>query len=163
MNTRTGFSVLEIMIVVSLIATVLGICYFNIPNYLYVHIELDRIYSLCKLVQHRARVDGCTYEIIFDEKKGTIKTPFIEDVLTDGVEFGIINNVYGPPSSPAYPLKKAITFLGSRVRCNADGMMQAGTIYITDKKRQCLYALTIGVSPIPYLRRYVYKHSWVPV
>lgn len=126
-----------------------------------VFLELERLYALCTFVQHKAQADNRTYEIVLDEKKGTINSPFFSETIAPQVLFGTIKGVRGPPATPTHPIKKAITFIGSKIVCEPTGIMQAGAIYLTDRHHHCLYALSIAVGKISYIRRYVHRNNWV--
>jgi len=162
-KTRKGFSLFEVIIVLALITIMAGISifYWRTSQSTLVLMELERLYALCTLVHHRAQADGCVYTITIDEKSRMLTTPFFSETLAHGVEFGIRPNIKGPPATPTEILKKPITFVGSKIMCEPHGTLQAGTLYLTDKEHTCLYALSIGVGQISYIRRYVYTDKWV--
>lgn len=158
-----AFSLFEVIVVLALITLTLsiGIFYWRSSKNNIVFMELERLYALCMLVHHRAQADGCSYTITIDPKTKTLSTPFFSETLAEGVEFGVLSGVRGPPGIPTDTLKKPITFVGSKIVCDPQGVIQPGTLYLTDSARSCLYALSVAVSQISYIRRYIYTNGWV--
>lgn len=79
--------------------------------------------------------------------------------LAKGVQFGIMP-VKGPPASPSKPLEKALTFKNNQIVFYPDGVIEAGSVYLTNDKKDQLYALTVAVAPYSYLRTYCYADTW---
>lgn len=77
--------------------------------------------------------------------------------LTSGYHFGVLPNVYGPPSSPQKLIANPVTFTEGTIIAHPDGTLQAGTVYITDDETQ--YAVTTPVSAFSHIRVYRYKNN----
>ena len=66
----------------------------------------------------------------------------------------------GPPSNPTRPLVKPVTFKNETITLYADGIVESGTVYITDSDHTVLYAVSSGVGHTSLLRLYKYQGSW---
>lgn len=95
-------------------------------------------------------IDRAESAFFFDQQRYLISSPY---------RFGLLPDVYGPPSAPTSLVTNAITFMHDRIVAHPDGTLQSGTLYITDGTVQ--YAITTPVSAFSYLRAYRYKdRSW---
>lgn len=162
-----GFALVELSIVIALliIIAMLTLQSFSFYNRLFLHAEIDRLYTLLVATSRRAAIDHQPHEISFDET-GTYKYAahqssknYTKEKLAQGVMFGLLPGIKGPPAQPKDLVKKPITFEKQRITFAADGKAQAGTLYITDTKKQWQYAISAPVGTISYLRRYRYHHN----
>jgi len=80
-------------------------------------------------------------------------------MLSQPIQFGIMPNIKGPPSSAHTLITKPISFKNNTLVCYPSGIISAGTIYMTDNK-QCMYALSCPVGYVSYLRKYRYANGW---
>lgn len=114
------------MIVLALVALVTTISLVSIKtsSTYTVALDMQRVYAYITYVQHRAQADGQSYTIVIDESAGTLTCPFATEKLSDTVVFGLLDGVKGPPAQPTHVLTKAITFRGSKIVCDAQGMVQ---------------------------------------
>ncbi len=95
-------------------------------------------------------IDRGDAAFIFDKQRYQLSAPY---------RFGLLPDVYGPPSAPASLVTNPVTFIHDRITAHPDGTLQSGTLYITDGIAQ--YALTTPVSAFSYVRAYRYKDgSW---
>lgn len=159
---KKGFMLLEVAIVLALIAigAALTIPTFRIFDRLMVKTEIDVLYLAIKSLEQKAITSGKSYDLIFNEKDNSYTAEGLVYHLHSPAIFGIVERVVGPPSNPQKIITKAVNFPDNKITIFADGVIQAGSIYITDKNKKYLYALTCPVSDISYLRRYVYNGHW---
>lgn len=159
---REGFMLFEAVVVLALIAmgAALTIPTLRIFDRLMVKTEVDVLYLAIKSLEHKAILSGKQAELVFDEKKQTYMVDGVVYYLHSPAMFGIVDNIAGPPSNPKKIITKAIQFPDNKITIFSDGIVQAGSVYITDKNKKYVYALTCPVSDISYLRRYVYNGRW---
>ena len=163
MNSRKpGFLLSELLCVFFFVTLLVG-CAVSHMSFLsrgYARSELELLYQTCVYAQHHAMSSGrpCTVVLDLDKHRYTCNDKI--SMLADGVRFGFREDVKGPPSAPGKPIVKASTFKNNIITCSPDGIIDAGTVYITDTAQRCLYALTSGVAPYSYLRKYRYAGKW---
>lgn len=91
---------------------------------------------------------------------------FLDDriyTLNKSIQFGVLPNTKGPPANPKAIISKPITFTNNTINCFKNGTISAGTIYMVDRKNQCMYALSNAVGSYPYLRLYRYATQWYKI
>lgn len=81
--------------------------------------------------------------------------------LCSKVKFGFLEEVLGPPAEPTKKITTAITFPKKQIILYKNGTINSGSIYLTDKNKKHLYALTSSIAQISSLRKYYYKNKWV--
>ena len=122
--------------------------------------ELEHLYSVCYYLQRKALMQHAPQRLSFDRQRNSYTACGKEYRLPKHVQFGTAPGVKGPPSSPSLLVTRPITFTGDHIMFHPDGIMQSGTIYLTDIHRSCSYALSCAVSPVSYLRKYQYTDAW---
>lgn len=133
--TIKGFSLFELTIVIALISFIALISLegFSWYDQYRVHQELDHLYTFFCTLSLRA----CA-----QQKPLTIT---LADIILD----------------PAVTISQN-TFVQNRIIFFPDGKIQPGSLYLTDTQERYLYALTIPVGQVSYIRRYRYDHHrWV--
>ena len=100
------------------------------------------------------------HEIIFDVFHKSYTYDGVTKYLSPGVEFAVLENVKGPPAHPVHELKSPITFNDCRICFNEDGACTSGSLYLCDKDRSCLYALTVPIGYTAYPRIYYFDQKW---
>lgn len=75
-------------------------------------------------------------------------------MLPKGVCFGIMPGIKGPPGKPDHYLDRAVTFKDNCLSITPQGVVSAGTIYVTDDKKRFTYALTIAAGVFSCPRTY---------
>lgn len=165
LNTKAGFSLLQVTITLGLIVItiMLSLPHFSFLQKTMVRSEIEKMYSLFVYMQHLAIATQKNQTIEFDVVKNTYFCNQQAIPLAQGIAFGTIAGVYGPPASPNALVNKPITFPNNKITFYAQGTMQAGTVYLVDRSKNYLYALTTPVSHISYVRRYKYEREWVPL
>lgn len=139
----------------------LSIPHFSFLQKTLVRSEIEKMHALFVYMQHLAIATQKDQTIEFDVANNVYFCNKQMIALAQGISFGTISGVYGPPSSPHTLINKPITFAHNKITFYAQGTMQAGTIYLTDRSKNYLYALTTPVSHISYVRRYKYEREWV--
>lgn len=162
---RGGFALIEFSIVIALmiIMTMLAIQSFSWYNRLLLHAEINKLYTLFVAAARRAALDNQTYTIDFDTPSQKYITHTQQGnathKLSEGIIFGLLPGIQGPPAQPKAAVRYPVTFEKQHTILHADGRIQAGTVYITDAKKQWQYALSIPVGTISYIRRYRYHNK----
>jgi prepilin-type N-terminal cleavage/methylation domain-containing protein len=161
-KTSSGFSLLEMLIVLALVSLTLCLSFGQL-HFLrrgYASAELDNLYQTCLYMQRHAMVAGKACDITLDITGNYYQFNDQRCQLIQGVQFGILPNVKGPPSTPTKLLSKPCSFKNNQISFSKDGSISAGTVYITDVTHNCLYALSSSVASYSYLRKYRYADKW---
>jgi len=157
-----GFSLIEILVVIALIMLVASMASVN-THYLHktvVHTELDLLYNTCCYLQRMAMATNQKQELSFDAARQWYSHNGEKHELPVAVQFGILPQVKGPPSSPLHGLTKPITFSSEKIIFYPDGIISSGIIYMIDSNHQDIYALSSGIANASFLRKYRYDGKW---
>ena len=116
---------------------------------------------------------GNSYQLRFSPSEGlySYKTETEKNnpiTLNRNIVFGFLPNSKGPPSSPKKTISSAVTFKDKvspeTATLSTDGKITPGTIYLIDRKKKYMQALTLPIGQISYIRRYRYQnHNWIPI
>ncbi len=162
MSNHSGFIMTEAFVGIALVMLVVSIACVQVRAYHYACIRQH--ISLFALVWHelqqRAMVSNAPQEMILDEKGHRYYVDGQWHDLPSLIRFGFLSAAKGPPSHPTTLLSSAITFPQKKVTCFPDGTIQAGTVYLVDDRKSCMYALTSGISAVSFLRKYRYDGAW---
>lgn len=154
---KSGFMLFELMLVIALILICSTIGFVSYTRFKGNSITTD-VAVLSLLLRTAATRATCLkkeQKITIDELNSALVYDDTRYALQDGYNFGVLPNVYGPPSSPQKLVTQAVTFVDKKIVAHPDGTLQAGTLYITDSQQQ--YALTTPVSAFSYIRVYRYR------
>lgn len=164
-NTR-AFTLIELSITLALIAMIAAI---SLPvvlnvNRLLVSSQAKVLQLTCWATQQQAVAQNKELNLTFNETNSCYGTPEEQATkLSPKVKFGILPGVLGPPASPTKHLDSAITFANKKIIFYPNGRISPGSIYLIDENRQTLYAITVPVSSVSYIRRYRYQRPhWLP-
>lgn len=172
---KTSFSLIEIMIglsIVMIICAFLPVRFFDFERAMLFH-ELDMFFVTFSYLQQRAIACQSSQELIFDLKKNSYSYlqstgKLFVRILPQTVSFGFFQGAHGPPSDPRFPIKTSLTFPMQQGNIQivffADGKITPGTVYLVDKQRKNMVALTVPVSQVSYVRKYDYhqkNNKWV--
>lgn len=155
--------VLEMGLVLTLLALMVVVALPQLSWFTTFHVyaQVRQLADMVRYQQAHARMQATDCDIQF-------KLPnryYIygkEYQLASHVQFGVLPGVYGPPSDPRTLITKPITFKGNLLHIAADGSLPSGTLYVTDVAQRCLYAVTLGVAQMFYVRIYHYDAGkWV--
>lgn len=162
---KNGYSFFEFVIVLGHIAFLVSLSFYFMGIYesALVHAELDRLYAVLIFMQRTAVFENRSVTVTFEPEKNR----YIADrryTLSRGVIFGVPDKIFGPPSHPSAPMQPPITWPGNCITFYPDGQnesMSAGALYLTNKRKTVVYALTSDASQIPHLRRYRHSGRWL--
>ena len=158
-------SLVELLVVIALIAFIALIS--GIPGKFLsrtlVRAEVEKLRTVCRYLQRRAMATGTPQRLQFNRTANSYQFNGEKHTLPSGVQFDLPPNAKGPPSSPLKPLTSPITFDNSQIVFQPDGIFQAGAAYLTETKKQYLYALTVGAGAVSYIRTYYYSGRWHPI
>jgi prepilin-type N-terminal cleavage/methylation domain-containing protein len=159
---KKGFTLIEMMVVICLCALLatLGIMQLSFLDSTIVHAEVDKLVSVCSYLRQKSIATNTEYVLTFDTQKNEYGGNGIHEILSSRITFGFLPSALGPPGSPSHKISQAITFPGSAIHFYPTGIISSGTVYLVDKKKQHMYALSNAVSQFSYLRLYRYDGRW---
>jgi prepilin-type N-terminal cleavage/methylation domain-containing protein len=173
----SGFSLIEAIVAVSIIAIIAAII---IPKMIdtrshAIVSDLRSIESIIHFLQQKALASHHEQELIIDATahtysyQGSLPAKKMVIPLSSHLSFGFLPNVKGPPAKPEKLLTAPCTFDQVPLQPGAykiiifsNGKVSAGTVYITDKNRFLLGALTCPISQVSWTRVYAYENGrWI--
>lgn len=173
---KKSFTLIELLIVLTL---TLLVCSLAIPHFIgdsrqALYHDLDKLSVIFAYMQQRALASNQEQQLFFDIKNNSYffinngKTTVFS--LSPKIIFGYLPGSFGPPASPVSPITNPITFSIDKkgaifVQFNPNGNIKPGSLYIIDKQKNSMGALTCSVSQVSYVRQYTYKASgrlWLP-
>ncbi|MFC1842215.1 Tfp pilus assembly protein FimT/FimU [Candidatus Dependentiae bacterium] len=158
-----GFSLAEIMISIALFVLLVGLIAAN-TRFLHkflLRAQVDKLYNTFVYLQRCAISTGEKQLLVFNIEKQQYAYGKTICTFPKQVVFGIIKQVKGPPSCPGRVIKSSVTFKGKKVVFKTNGIIESGTVYITDRDKKYMYAISSGVAQASYLRKYVYNGKWI--
>ena len=157
-----GFTLIELMVVIGLIAllALLTTANLNFFERIVVRAEIEKLHTLCRYLQRCAIASNKEYHLVFDASKNNYRYENHVEQLPRQVLFGFLPDAHGPPAFPRRAIQKPITFQGNRITFYPSGILSAGTLYLIDRTKQSMYALSNAVSQVSYLRMYHYTGEW---
>lgn len=154
---------LGITLAIILLLVTLSAPHLSVMRRFLLRAEIEKIYALFHYLQQRALTTHQDQTLVFDIPNSYCVNNQ-QEKLSNGIRFGFLPGVAGPPSKPSKQISSPITFKNNRAVFYADGTIAAGTVYLIDHEHKQLYALTSPISQISYLRTYHYqKNSWIPL
>lgn len=163
-----GFTLFEVLLTLLLVSIIIGIgsSYIFVIRSALVKVELERLHIVFVYLNRLSILQSHTLELKFDSKNNTYSYADIHgnikiNNLSKDVIFGTLPGLKGPPSAPINNIVNPISFKDNNVIFYSDGKISSGTVYVTDKKFSCMYAISIPVSDFPYIRKYHYKDKWM--
>lgn len=156
-----GFFLLELMVVLALFAFVVSLSFLNdsLLTKSQLRAEIDKLYAAISYGHRCALASGKEEFLVFDSKKNMYSCNGRSEKLPRGIMFGASTETKGPPSTPTHPISSPITFINEHITFNPTGIMQAGTVYMTDEKKRYVYALSIPVGHVSHIRKYMFHNS----
>ena len=162
MTSKRGFSLIEFMIVIALVALIAGLTIWGSRSFfgIVVRADIEKLYTVC-IYLHQKAVSTHEEQILeFDFKNNSYSYDGGIHYLNSSVVYGFTEGLKGPPSAPHKLITKCSTFDYDRVAFYPDGVIQSGTLYLTDVSKKTVCALTCGVGQISFFRKYRYDTSW---
>lgn len=123
--------------------------------------DMRTLATIIIYAQHCALSSYSPQEIHFDIEHHSYQYQSHSIKLSDGICFGLLPGVKGPPSHPRTVLITPITFENHALILYPNGTVSAGTIYLTDN--MYMYALTVPVGYVGHVRTYRYDNTWVEI
>lgn len=162
LHVQFGATLVELMVALALVLVMatLTISSITIYNAFAVRTEIDKLHATCMYLQRLAYTTGRSYTISFDQAHNRYTFEGNTQQLPPQVVFGYLSKVKGPPATPKKEISSAVTFGQGSITFHPDGIIQPGTVYLIDKGRHHMYALTCSVAQFSYLRRYCYTGAW---
>lgn len=157
-----GFTLVEVGIVLVLLILLasLSCAYWNVLSSYRARSALDILYLECMHAQRCAQVHNKPVYLQFNADRHSYSCQGREHTLAPFLAFGVLGQVYGPPSSPTTVVTSPITFTNHCITFWPSGIIQAGTIYIVDTHTSQHYALSCAVSSVSHIRKYHYDGRW---
>lgn len=159
----SGFTLIELMISLAIFCIIALLTTSNVSflrDSLVRH-QVDSLFMVARYLQKRAQVTHQEQVLSFDRFASTYSFNGRTKKLPAGIRFAALPGIKGPPSSPLQSIDAPITFKSDKIIFYPQGIMQAGTVYVSDAKSSSLYALSCGVSQVSFLRKYRYDKRWI--
>ncbi len=176
-QAQGSFTLIELLVVLFLMVFLVSLAVpvlFDLDSYV-LNDELEKLAIVIGYQQQRALVTNQLQIITLNILAHTYAYPIhgrtVAYKLSDRVQFGFIPSVLGPPGNPNAPITQPITFQPYTTQANTfvivlfpNGNISPGALYIVDKRKKTMGALTCSVSRVSYIRRYLYQsNQWVLV
>ncbi len=160
MKSHSGFSLVELMIVIAIAMMLISLTAINTRffNRTIITSELNLLHAACYYLQQTAIATHQSQELIFDIANNSYSVNGQVRKLPAHIKFGIIRGAKGPPSSAHSILREPITFANNTITFSNEGIISAGTVYLTDS--HVLYAISSSVAHVSFLRKYRYDGNW---
>jgi Tfp pilus assembly protein FimT len=171
---QKAFSLIEIVIIISIIVILF---FISLPRLCFIQrfvlrSETDKLFTVFSFLQQKAIASNQEQQLYFDVGKNVYSYQGkaggnVVCALPKPVMFGFFQHAKGPPSRSSKKINASVTFKktekGKRIiRFFADGTMSSGTVYLVDKDKMYMYAVTISVAQVSFVRMYRYDHDhWV--
>ena len=170
-NMDKAYSLFELIVVIFALSIFLfvSIPKFNFLDNFILQNELDRLFSTFYYLQQKAiatneeqklyfNLDLNSYEYV---GKSNLKQNY---KLPNKVRFGLLDNIFGPPSKPEKRVNLPITFKKTKknlfeVIFYTDGKISSGNVYMITKDKKNLMSLSVSVSPFALITKYKYQNK----
>lgn len=170
MTLKSSYTLLELCVVLAIITL---LCLLGVPmivnhdEYTILR-ELEKLEAICMYLHQRAIATQKDHELIIKTQQNiyeyTINAHIALFRLPDTINFGWLPSALGPPGNPIAPITQECSFpkLNGQnhshvVKFISNGQFYPGTLYLTDRKRRFMGALTCSISRVFYIRKYLYK------
>lgn len=175
MTFKPSYTLIELCVVLAIITM---LCMLGIPMIVMsgereILRELDKLEAVFLYLHQRAIATQSDHELIIDTKQNTYtyKTATNKAVfqLSSNIIFGWLPAALGPPGDPTALITQACSFpkgnnqeLCFSARFLSNGQFYPGTVYLIDRNRRFMGALTCSISRVFYIRKYLYKsEQWL--
>jgi len=158
-NGHKGFSLIELIIVLSLL---LLITTLTLPSFWFFKRQLvasqaEKLHMVFNYMQQSAI--SCNKNLSLKFSNNSYSYDQYQETLPVGVIFGIKPGAKGPPAFPSHKINSPISFVGNQVTFFSTGQIQPGTVYLIDSEKNYLYAVTVPVSQVSFIRKYRYESN----
>ena len=161
-ETKQGFTLLEMIVVICLVGLImtLGMMQLSFLDATIAHAELDKLSTACSFLQQHAIVTNNECVLMCNSEKNEYWCDKVYEKLSHQISFGTLPGAKGAPGSASHVIQKPITFSDFQIHFYPTGIISSGTIYLIDKKKRFMYALSNAISQVSYLRLYRYDGIW---
>lgn len=175
MNQRRAFSLLELLITISIVTIVLAIAIPRIipSEHTTLIYELEKMASTFTYLQQKALASNIPQTLTFDipNNSYSFQGPSGKNTvykLPESLFFGCIQNILGPPAKPIQPITDPITFKKDHKNTETplfqatfftNGQITPGAAYLIDQDKKVVGAFTCAVSQVSYIRVYLYENN----
>ncbi len=161
-NCKFGFLLLYVSMV---LAFVLIIIMLAVPHLGFIqrHVMRAEVENVRLFITYAHRLALATNQqqvITIDLARNRLEGAGRSYDLARGVHFGALPHIKGPPAAPDQLVTVPATFAKQSITCHVHGAIDAGTLYLVDQTNQWQYAVSVGVSPVTYIRTYYFDGSW---
>ena len=155
-----AFTLIELTIALALLALIITI---SIPNFWFlsqqiVASDLEKLHMTFSYLQQSAISSNRNYILTFNKSDNSYSYENRREKLSQGVQFATITRVKGSPSTNA-DIVKPITFVNEKIIFYPNGQIQPGSVYLSDTRQKYLYAITVPISQISFIRKYKYQRN----
>lgn len=163
-NLSPAFTLIEISIVLALLMLIMTI---SLPGIWFlkqqtVACELEKLNMAFAYLQQAAITSNKNLNLKFDLSTNSYSYENYHEKLSKKIIFGTISGVKGSPSTITQTISNPITFTNNQVTFYANGKIQPGSVYLVDSAKQFMFALTIPVSQVSFIRKYKYQdNKWI--
>ncbi len=169
-----AFSLFELIVIISVLSILFFVSLpkFNFLDNFILQNEVDKLFSTFYYLQQKAITSGEEQKLYFNIDLNSYEYPgkFGKKqnyILPDKIQFGVFDNVYGPPSKPENKIMLPITF--KKIDKNlfeviffTDGRIACGNAYMITKDKKNLMSLGCSVSPFATIIKYKYQNKkWI--
>lgn len=169
-----SFTLIELLVTLSLIVLIVSLSIPKITSHdsILQANELNALFTTISYLQQKAISSNTEQTIDFSLSKRTysyiIRNKKNIHQLATTIQFGYLVGSKGPPSKPTKSIIKAITCKNKKNENQMiffpNGSITPGTIYLTNKNKTLMSALTTPISKVPFIRKYNYhNHKWVDI
>jgi len=122
--------------------------------------EVENLFTTISYLRQKAIASNCIYELLFTTTANRYSykqnNKIITHQLARQVLFGYLAQTKGPPSSPKNLLTKPVSFYNNKVVFYPNGKISPGSVYLIDRKKKVMKALTCPISQVSFIRKYRY-------
>jgi len=175
MNKKPGFSLIELLVTMAIMVIIVSIAIprvIPLQKYYIIH-ELEKLTVTFKYLQQKALASNNTQILTFDVKNQSYTFPAPGGKLStyklpNGILFGTLKNILGPPAKPTHTIQDVITFKKDQKDHDSpvfqatfftNGQISPGAAYLIDSDEKVMGAFTCAVSQVSYIRVYVYENN----
>jgi prepilin-type N-terminal cleavage/methylation domain-containing protein len=171
-TAKYGFILIELMVVVVIILILasIGLPFITSNKQQALVATLHELEELCLCAQYTALASNKAQRVAIDVTEKTCRlttcTPSWTVTLPSDLSFGWLTEAKGPPGNPRDKITQPVTFPFENsqysILFQQNGVISPGTIYLCDKDKTLMGALTCGISQVSYVRKYIYrKNQWL--
>ncbi len=158
-----AFTLIDLSVTLALVACVAAISLPVLLNFqhFYVASQARILQTTCWALQQQALAENKEFTLEFNEAANSYAMAKQNNKLAPKVKFGVLPGLSGPPSNQSHKLINPITFEYKKIIFYPTGRISPGSVYLIDDNLQTLYAITVPVSSVSYIRLYrYYKTHW---